>query len=46
MKKFLLVIFIGMIIAIDLYGIVKGLVTEEVKPVDHIEETTVKVYVE
>lgn len=46
MKKFLLVVFVGMVLAIDLYGIVKDLMTEEVKPIDHIEETTVKVYME
>lgn len=38
MKKFLLVIFIGTVLAIDLYGIVKDLMIEEVKLVDHIEK--------
>ena len=46
MKKFLLVTMIGLVLAIDLYGIVNQLMVEEVKEIDHIEETTVTVYVE
>ena len=46
MKKFLLVIFIGMVLAINLYGIVNKLMADEVKEVDHISETTTMVYVE
>lgn len=46
MKKFLLVVLIGMALAIYLYGIVNKYMTEEVKEIDHIEETTVTVYME
>ena len=46
MKKFILVVFIGAVLAMDLYGIVNELMVEEVEPIDHIEETTVTVYTE
>ena len=46
MRKFLLVVFIGMALALDIYGIVEELKIDEVKEVDHIEETTVTVYME
>ena len=46
MRKFLLVTLIGIAIAIYLYGIVNKLMVEEVKEVDHIEETTTIVYME
>lgn len=46
MRKFLLVTLIGMALAIYLYGVVNKLMVEEVKPVDHIEETTTIVYME
>lgn len=46
MRKFLLVTLMGMALAIYLYGIVNKLMVDEVKPVDHIEETTVTVYME
>lgn len=47
MKKFLLVLFVGLVLAIDLYGIVnKYMIDEEVEEVNHIEETTMTVYVE
>lgn len=46
MKKFLLVTLIGMVLAIYLYGVIENLMVEEVKPVDHIEETTTIVYME
>jgi len=46
MKKFILVIFVGMVLAIDLYGVVEELKIDEVKEVNHIEETTTTVYVE
>ena len=46
MRKFLLVTLIGMAIAIYVYGIVNKLMVEEVKEVDHIEETTTIVYME
>lgn len=46
MKKFLLVTMIGMVLAINLYGLVKQLMIEEVESIDHIAETTITVYVE
>lgn len=46
MKKFILVVFVGMVLAINLYGIVNKIMTEDVKEIDHIEETTVTVYME
>lgn len=46
MKKFLLVTMIGLVLAIDLYGIVKQAMIDEVKEVNHIEETTIAVYME
>lgn len=46
MRKFLLVTLIGMALAIYLYGIVNNFMVEEVKPIDHIKETTVTVYME
>lgn len=46
MKKFLLVVFIGMAVAINLYGIVNELMTEDVQEIDHIANTTTMVYME
>ena len=46
MKKFLLVTLIGMVLAIDLFGVVKHFTNEEIEEIDHIEETTIAVYVE
>lgn len=46
MKKFILVVFIGMVLAINLYGIVNKLMVEEIQMIDHISETTVTVYME
>lgn len=46
MKKFILVVFIGIVLAIDLYGIVEELMVDDVKEVDHIGETTTTVYME
>lgn len=46
MKKFLLVTMIGLVLAMDLYGIVNHFMTEEVQEIDHIKETTVTVYME
>ena len=46
MKKFLLVLLIGMVLAMDLYGIVKGVMVDEIQEVNHIEETTTTVYLE
>ena len=46
MRKFLLVVLIGMAVAINLYGFVNEFMVEEVEEIDHIEETTMTVYVE
>lgn len=46
MKKFLLVTLIGMVLAIDVYGIINEYVNSSVKEIDHIEETTITVYTE
>ena len=46
MKKFLLVTMIGLVLAMDLYGIVNRFMVEDVKEVDHIAETTTTVYME
>lgn len=46
MKKFLLVTMIGLVLVMNLYGIVNQFMVEDVEEVDHIEETTVTVYVE
>lgn len=46
MRKFLLVVLIGMVLAINLYGIVNKFMVEDVKEIDHIKETTITVYME
>lgn len=46
MKKFLLVTLIGMVLAIDIYGVVNDFMVNEIEEVDHIEETTTTVYME
>lgn len=46
MKKFILVVFIGMVLAINLYGIVNKLMVDEEKEINHIEETIITVYME
>ena len=46
MKKFLLVIMMGLVLAMNIYGIANQIMNDEVKEVDHIEETTVTVYME
>lgn len=46
MKKFLLVILIGMAVTIYLYGVIEKLFDEDVQPIDHIAETTTIVYME
>ena len=45
MKK-LLVLLIGEALAINLYGLVNHFMVEDVQEIDHIEETTVTVYME
>ena len=46
MKKFLLVIMIGLALVMNLYGIVNQFMKDEFKEVNHIKETTTTVYVE
>ena len=46
MKKFLLVTMIGLVLSMDLYGIVNQFMTEDVKVIDRIAETTTTVYME
>lgn len=46
MKKFLLVIMMGLVLAMDLYGIIDEFSGDNAKEVDHIEESTIKVYLE
>lgn len=46
MKKFLLVLLIGMVLTMNLYGIVNKFMVEEEVENDHITETTVTVYME
>lgn len=46
MKKFLLVTMIGLVLAMNLYGIADQLMKGEIKEVDHIAETTITVYTE
>lgn len=46
MKKFLLVTLIGMVLAMDIYGIVNEFMVNETQDINHIEETTTIVYME
>ena len=46
MKKFLLVTMIGVVLAMNLYGIVNQFMNDRVKEIDHIKETTTIVYME
>ena len=46
MKKFILVVFILGVLAMNLYGVINKLMVEEVKEIDHIAETTTMVYME
>lgn len=46
MKKFLLVTMMGLVLVMNLYGIVNQFMVEEVEEIDHIKETTVTVYME
>ena len=47
MKKFLLVVFIGMVLVMDLYGIVNKYMTAlENEEIDHVNETVTVVYEE
>ena len=46
MKKFLLVLFVGMVLVMDLYGVVENIMNKEIEEIDHIKETTTVVYTE
>ena len=46
MKKFLLVLFVGIVLVINLYGIVNKFMVDSVKEIDHVESTTITVYTE
>ena len=46
MKKLLLVVLIGMALAFNIFGLIKQFTVEEIEEIDHIEETTIMVYVE
>jgi hypothetical protein len=46
MKKFLLVTMMGLVLVMDLYGVVNQFMKEEVQEIDHIAESTTTVYVE
>ena len=46
MKQLLLVVFLGMALTINVYGIVNDFMVEEIEEVNHIEETTITVYTE
>ena len=46
MKKFLLVAMIGLVLAMDIYGIANQFMKDELKEVDHIAESTIMVYME
>ena len=46
MKKFLLGTMIGLVLAMDLYGIVNQYMINKLDNVDHIKETTTTVYME
>lgn len=46
MKKFLLVLLIGMVLALDICGIIKQVTIDKVKERDVIKETSTIVYVE
>lgn len=46
MKKFLLVTMIGLVLVMNLYGLVSQFMIDNIEEVDHIEETTVTVYME
>lgn len=46
MKKFLLVLMIGMAVTMNVYGFVMNFMEDEVIEVDHVKETTTTVYME
>ena len=46
MKKFLLVTIVGMVLIMNMYGFIEYFTNEMVEEIDHIEETTITVYVE
>ena len=46
MKKFLLVLFIGIALVINLYGFVSKFMVKEIEGINHIDATTTTVYME
>lgn len=46
MKKFLLVLLVGMVLVMNLYGFVNEFMVEKEVELDHIAETTTMVYME
>lgn len=46
MRKFLLVVLIGMAFVINVYGVINEYLVDQVEEVDHIKETTTTVYME
>lgn len=46
MKKFLLVIFIGMVLAINIFGIVEEFKKDITEGINYIEKSTIAVYME
>lgn len=47
MKKFILVVFIGIVLRMNLYAFINDiLIDESMKEVDHIEDSTIAVFME
>ena len=46
MRKFLLVVFIGMVLGASIYATIEDYKNGQVEEIDHIEETTTMVYME
>lgn len=46
MKKFLLVVFIGMVLGMSIFAAIDDYMNGEVEEVDHIKESTIAVYME
>lgn len=46
MKKFLLVVFIGMVLGMSIFATIEDYKNGQVEEIDHIEESTTAVYME
>jgi hypothetical protein len=46
MRKFLLVVFIGMALGMSIFGVIEDYKNSQIEEIDHIEETTTAVYME